>query len=131
MDDKVHMKNGLHIAEDGAKLWYLNGALHREDGPAMECANGYKSWCINGKRHRLDGPAVECAHYKHWCIDDKLHRLDGPAVERANGTAGWYLNGIYLGDDVVGFWALWKKLTPEQQYDLNLHRWLAKYSAIV
>ena len=30
--------------------WYnLNGKLHREDGPAIEDANGDKYWFINGK----------------------------------------------------------------------------------
>jgi len=30
------------------KSWYLNGKLHREDGPAVEGVNGDKSWYING-----------------------------------------------------------------------------------
>jgi hypothetical protein len=34
------MKNGLIIDEDGDKIWYLNDLLHREDGPAVEHANG-------------------------------------------------------------------------------------------
>ncbi len=34
--------------EDGNKYWYLNDKLHREDGPAIEYANGNKSWYING-----------------------------------------------------------------------------------
>ena len=25
-----------------------NGFIHREDGPAIECANGYKSYWYNG-----------------------------------------------------------------------------------
>ena len=25
------------------------GEIHREDGPAIEYANGYKSWWVNGK----------------------------------------------------------------------------------
>ncbi|MDP2696082.1 MAG: hypothetical protein Q8O87_02405, partial [bacterium] len=29
--------------------WRLDGKLHREDGPALEFANGTKSWYINGK----------------------------------------------------------------------------------
>ena len=32
---------------------------HREDGPAVEYANGYKEWWQNGQLHRLDGPAAE------------------------------------------------------------------------
>ena len=26
---------------DGYKEWFLNGKLHREDGPAIEYASGY------------------------------------------------------------------------------------------
>ena len=52
--------------------WLLNGKLHREDGPAVEGADGSKSWLLNGKLHREDGPAVECV----------------------DGTKSWWLNGI-------------------------------------
>lgn len=31
------------------KRYYLNGKLHREDGPAIEYVNGYKIWCLNDK----------------------------------------------------------------------------------
>lgn len=40
----------------GTKQWYLNGKLHREDGPAIEYANGSKFWYLNARRHREDGP---------------------------------------------------------------------------
>ena len=33
----------------GDKRWWLNGDLHREDGPACEYANGRKSWWLHGK----------------------------------------------------------------------------------
>ena len=33
---------------NGDKEWYLNGLLHREDGPAIEDADGFKYWCLNG-----------------------------------------------------------------------------------
>jgi hypothetical protein len=43
---KYIMKNGLYI--DGeTEMWYLNGELHRVDGPACEYANGYKQWWLN------------------------------------------------------------------------------------
>jgi len=42
--------------------WYLNGWLHREDGPAIEWANGDRFWYLNGNKHRADGPAVELAN---------------------------------------------------------------------
>ena len=57
---------------DGDKRWALNGKLHREDGPAVECTNGHKVWWLNGKRHREDGPAVEYADGgKVWFLNDK------------------------------------------------------------
>ena len=49
------------------KEWHLNGQLHREDGPAVECADGRKEWYLNGQLHREDGPAVEYANGdKEW-----------------------------------------------------------------
>ncbi len=82
------------IDSESNKYWLLNGKLHREDGPAVEYANGDKAWYLNGKRHREDGPAVEYANgTKHWFLNNKLHREDGPAVEYTDGAKHWYLNG--------------------------------------
>jgi len=61
----------IKVDSDGTKRWFLNGNLHREDGPAVEWPNGSKHWCLNGK----------------------YHREDGPAVERSNGSKEWFLNG--------------------------------------
>ena len=43
------MKNKPKCITDtnGNKYWYLNDKLHREDGPAVEMADGTKKWCIN------------------------------------------------------------------------------------
>ena len=38
------------IGPTGAKFWYLDGKFHREDGPAIEYADGYKEWWLNGKQ---------------------------------------------------------------------------------
>jgi len=55
---------------------------------------GDKQWLLNGKRHREDGPAIEFADgSKEWCLHGKWHREDGPAIEWADGTKVWYLNG--------------------------------------
>ena len=67
----------VRVLEDGAKYWYLNDELHREDGPAVEWANGTKAWYLN---HRL-------------------HREDGPAIERATGRKEWWLNGNHLTEE--------------------------------
>ena len=60
----------MEIDPDGSKEWYLNGFLHREDGPAIENPNGEKLWYLHGN----------------------LHCEDGPAIEWPNGTKFWYLN---------------------------------------
>jgi hypothetical protein len=94
---------------NGTKEWYLDGELHREDGPAFEKANGHKEWWLNGKLHREDGPAREYANgTKEWWLNGKRHREVGPAVEWANGNKEWWLNN--------------EKVDPETIVDL----WLAR-----
>ena len=56
----------------GDKYWFLNGKRHRENGPAVEYANGGKCWFFNGK----------------------YHRENGPAIEYGNGDKSWWLNGV-------------------------------------
>ena len=60
------------VDPDGYQRWFLNGKLHRTDGPAIIHPNGTQSWWINGN----------------------LHREFGPAVIYPNGSKQWYLNGI-------------------------------------
>jgi len=47
----------------GSKYYYCDAGqsiLHRDDGPAVECASGLKCWYQNGKLRRYDGPVIEC-----------------------------------------------------------------------
>ena len=90
------MKNYDEIKKNGfGTFHYLEGKLHRTDGPAIEYADGHKEWYINGKRHREDGPAVEYFNGdKLWYINGQLHRTDGPAIEFANGYKEWWINGV-------------------------------------
>jgi len=39
----------MKVWPNGAKFWYLNDVLHREDGPAIETPNGEKFWYLHGK----------------------------------------------------------------------------------
>tara|TARA_S200002703_G_C3666348_1_gene204568 strand:- start:291 stop:584 length:294 start_codon:yes stop_codon:yes gene_type:complete len=64
----------VKVFDTGTKHWLLNGKLHREDGPAIEYADGGKYWYLDGKRHREDGPAIE------WADGDKCWYLDGREV---------------------------------------------------
>ena len=84
----------VRVCEDRTE-WYVEGKLHREDGPAVECSNGHKEWYVEGKLHREDGPAAECSDgSKAWYVEDKLHRLDGPAIERSDGSKLWYIEEV-------------------------------------
>ena len=97
LNGKLHREDGPAIEyADGDKFWYKNGKYHREDGPACEF-DGTKEWFLNGKYHREDGPAIEYASgTKCWCKNGKCHREDGPAYEWANGDKDWYLEGNKL-----------------------------------
>ena len=72
------MKPICEINSYGTKRWYLNGKLHREDGPAVEWHDGVKHWYLNGNLHREDGPAVEFTYgYKEWYYQGKeIHCKD-------------------------------------------------------
>lgn len=84
----------VRVSESGRKEWWLNGTLHREDGPAIELADGSTEWYFNGKVHREDGPAIERQNgSKSWWRSGKLHREDGPAGVLADGSKEWYLEG--------------------------------------
>ena len=67
------MTTEVRTRDDGTKEWYVNGKLHREDGPAIEWSDGKKMWYLNGK----------------------LHREDGPAVKYIDGYEEWWVNGVY------------------------------------
>ena len=82
----------VEVNENGDKFWYLNGQLHREDGPAREYADGSKSWWLNDQRHRVDGPACE------W----------------SDGHKSWYLNGERLTEEEFNNRTQTKELTIEQ-----------------
>ena len=88
------------------------GVLHREDGPAVEYADGSVKWYFNGKLHRDDGPAVINPKMgMEWYKDGKRHREDGPAVIYLSGDLCWILNDIHFNKKEKWFEAL----TEEQK----------------
>jgi hypothetical protein len=72
-----YIKYEVKVYTNGDKHWYLNGKLHREDGPAVEWSNGAKFWYLN----------------------DLIHREDGPAVELSAGFNAWFLNNEGLTEE--------------------------------
>lgn len=67
--------------------YYVNGKLHRTDGPAIE--------------HLLaDRTLYPYSGRKYWYSEGKQHRLDGPAVEYPEGSKYWYVDGrLYMEED--------------------------------
>ncbi len=79
--------------------WYINGSLHRENGPAVEHDAYVTEWYTHGLLHRNDGPAVISVNeYTAWYINNELHRDGGPAIEHANGDKLWYHFGALHRD---------------------------------
>jgi hypothetical protein len=75
MKNRLTIDRDVHVIKQYStgKRWYLNGLLHREDGPAIEWLSGTKEWFINGNLHREDGPAIEYTDgYKVWYLNDRL-----------------------------------------------------------
>jgi hypothetical protein len=106
----IHVRGGLLHRDDGPAVeraegineWYRDGKLHRDDGPAIDRAGAVKEWYSEGERHRDDGPAVEWASGdRKWYRRGELHRVDGPAIEWTGGTETkeWFLNGQRHRDD--------------------------------
>ena len=67
---------------DRAKIWPLNGDIngvfHRDGGrPAIVRENGSQEWWVNGQLHRENGPAVELAD------GQKQYYLNGVQQEKA------------------------------------------------
>lgn len=113
------MKNGLIVNIRGDKSWYINGKLHKEDGPAIQRSNGDEFWYANGKRHREDGPAIETMDgWKEWWIHGKHHREDGPAIEYVNGDKKWYINGQELSQEQFEHYVEMKRLNQHLHNDL-------------
>lgn len=86
------------IDQFGIKRYYLNGELHRTDGPAIEQEDTkYKEWLQYGIHHRIGGPAIEYTDgTKIWYHHGIIHREDGAAIEHANGFKEYYIKGSKL-----------------------------------
>ncbi len=89
------LSDGSYIDSYNNVCYIKNGKLHRENGPAVECADGTKSWWVNDERHREDGPAVEFAGgSKEWFVDGKQYSYNEykRMMARAGGATllNWY-----------------------------------------
>jgi hypothetical protein len=96
------MESVMYINEYGDQEWYVNGMLHRIDGPAVIKPNGSQYWWVDGKRHRTDGPAIiEAEGLQIWMVNYQFHRTDGPAVIHPNGSQEWWIKDLNITDEVT------------------------------
>ena len=100
LNGELHRDDGPAVEYiDGSKRWYQRNLLHRDGGPAIEAISGSKRWYQNDILHRDDGPALtgppdaSGAYHKEWYTNGECHRADGPAVEYIDGSKRWYLYG--------------------------------------
>jgi hypothetical protein len=85
LDGKLHRDDGpAWITRDGLVIWFCNGLQHRTGGPAVMRPDGALEWYLHGQRHRADGPAIIKSGRREqeqaWWLNGQRHRLDGPAI---------------------------------------------------
>ena len=101
---QLHCDGGPAVEWDnGTKVWYKNGLLHRDGGlPAIEQPDGTKSWYINGELHREGGlPVFETGDgsNKEWYVNGELHREGGlSAIEDDVYGNEWYIHGKKISE---------------------------------
>lgn len=68
----------------GVKRWYLNGKLHRENGPAVEGSNGEKYWYLDGielsEQRYVDEQKILSLHKENEEMKEFLRLLDSSGI---------------------------------------------------
>lgn len=136
---EIHRVNGPALvgtsSDGGNELWFLNGKLHRDDGPA-KTTKFIEIWYQKGKVHRDNGPAVCFSNgengFEKWYQNDKLHRVGAPAIEHQDGRWEWYENHEHhrldgpalMSDDNKPLYRIMGKIFSEQEFPLGVERYL-------
>ncbi len=81
------------IQHSPSTVCFYESTLHRLDGPAVIEDNGNIMWYKNGEIHRENGPAITNKVGEFWMQRGAYHRVDGPAVVLKCGLEEWYLEG--------------------------------------
>ena len=91
------IERGTKTLSHGMELWYYEGRLHRDFGPAIINQSGCQEWWHLGKRHRdHDLPAIiHPDGTKYWFMFDKRHRTTGPAyISHDNKCVMWCFHDL-------------------------------------
>lgn len=89
------------IVKNGTTLYYVDGQLHRDYGPAVCTATGQEYWYQHGKLDRADGPAIVGHTYQAWFRNGEYHRIGGAAVtyDTFDCHDEWWLFGVFYTQD--------------------------------
>jgi antitoxin component YwqK of YwqJK toxin-antitoxin module len=87
--------------QGGDVVYFLDGKVHRINGPAVICQGVLFIWAKNGKVHRDDLPAVETQDdsLQIYYEDGFKHRVNGPAVISGNTKEYWIYNRQFIDED--------------------------------
>lgn len=58
------------LENETGKVYVVDGKVHREDGPAIECKNGNKGWFLKGQQVSQETHELN-TRYKTIIVDDK------------------------------------------------------------
>jgi hypothetical protein len=48
---EIFKRRCIILTDEHGKVYVVDGQVHREDGPAVECNNGNKAWFLNGQQY--------------------------------------------------------------------------------
>ena len=95
--EKIKTEYGYKTVYSNGDTYHYNhqGEYHNPYGPADD-TELYKAYYVNGVLHRTDGPAYEDTYgSKLYFKDGKPHRTDGPAIIN-HGIELHFVNGKYV-----------------------------------
>ena len=65
----------VRVSDSGDICWYLDGKFHREDGPAVEYANGNKFWYLNNKAYTEEEFKAEMARRNNPVVEMTVEQV--------------------------------------------------------
>ena len=66
------------VSDNGTTCWFIDGKLHRTNGPAIEYADGSKKWWIDGKQlTEIEFAAATDAKKPSASCEGKIVTVDG------------------------------------------------------
>ena len=129
----LHREDGPAVSilynHKGVRYWYMEGGLHRVDGPAIEYGDESKEWWVGGDRHRVDGPAIKNVNgTNEWYIEGKRHRIDGPAVDYKDGPKHWFVDDIEYTEEQFNILIRDARILPLALRLTDPREWIRKIS---